>query len=75
MITIAMIPFTLLAMVPTNDALFGFEKSIQLTGGKSPPTLEIVQSVVRKWAIMHFVRSMFPLGGALVGTYGLLGEI
>jgi hypothetical protein len=72
--TVAIIPFTLAVMVPTNDKLFQLNENIEVAEGQAVATLESVQMLVRTWAKMHFARSLFPLFGAIIGAYGLLDE-
>jgi hypothetical protein len=73
--TVAIIPFTLAVMVPTNDKLFQLNEDIEVAEGRAVATLDSVQMLVRTWAKMHFARSLFPLFGAIFGAYGLLNEL
>ncbi|KFA71135.1 hypothetical protein S40288_04512 [Stachybotrys chartarum IBT 40288] len=64
-VTVLMLPFTWLVMVPTNNTLFGLEAAgsdlgnVTLTDGKM---------LVVSWAWMHLARSVFPLAGAALGA-------
>ena len=60
-------------MVPTNNTLFGLNEA----GGKGAAGMALgrVQELVRRWGGLHFVRSLFPLAGAVLGFYGLLSEL
>lgn len=70
--TIAMVPFTWLAMAPTNDILFGLEAA-SVAGSVVDGGL--VRDLAVKWAWLHVVRSLFPLFGAFVGFTGVLREL
>ena len=67
--TIAMVPFTWLIMVPTNDMLFRLEASGLAT------ELSLVRGLVVKWAWLHITRSLCPLLGAFLGFASLLQEL
>jgi hypothetical protein len=69
--TIAMVPFTWLAMAPTNNMLFGLEEASR-SGSVIEPSL--VRGLAVKWAWLHVARSLFPLLGAFLGFTGLLQE-
>ncbi|KAI0595127.1 hypothetical protein F4775DRAFT_595616 [Biscogniauxia sp. FL1348] len=67
-ITVSMLPFTWLVMVPTNNELFRLE-----TVSRTDPavmTIENAKELVVKWSWMHFTRSLMPLTGAILGTLG-----
>ncbi|EME79058.1 uncharacterized protein MYCFIDRAFT_34418 [Pseudocercospora fijiensis CIRAD86] len=65
--TIAIVPFTLTIMEPTNDTLHELSRS---TGN----SLDIVQGLIVKWVWMHTVRSVFPMFGSILGFRGVLKE-
>ncbi|KXT14289.1 hypothetical protein AC579_8426 [Pseudocercospora musae] len=65
--TIAIVPFTLVVMAPTNDTLF---ELLETTGN----SLDAVQGLVVKWVWMHTVRSVFPMVGSILGFRGVLKE-
>ncbi len=60
-------------MVPTNSALFGLNEG----GGKMTAGIALgeVQELVGRWGRLHFVRSLFPLVGAVLGFNGVLGDL
>ncbi|KAL4995980.1 hypothetical protein BDV10DRAFT_122801 [Aspergillus recurvatus] len=66
--TVAMVPFTWLCMVPTNNALFGLYAA-------QDPALDEVQRLIVRWKWLHVARSAFPLLGAVIGWMGVLGEL
>lgn len=73
LVTVSIIPFTLLIMKPTNDELFRLEAVTRAvrTGGNSEISvlgIKEAKALVVKWAWMHFTRSCFPLVGAIIGT-------
>lgn len=71
--TIAMVPFTWIVMVPTNDSLFALRDSeVEATGSVDMGSL---RGLIVKWAWMHVTRSLFPLVGAYLGFTNVLGEL
>jgi hypothetical protein len=64
-VTVCMIPFTLIVMVPTNDTLFALESGVKVSAAVA--SLDYVRELVTKWGRMHLVRSLFPLLGATLG--------
>ncbi|KAH8807227.1 hypothetical protein F5884DRAFT_856810 [Xylogone sp. PMI_703] len=67
-VTLSMLPFTWLVMVPTNDELFRLEVVSQT----EPLVKELVEAkeLVVKWSWLHLTRSMLPLTGAIIGAIG-----
>lgn len=72
-VTVLMIPFTLIFMVPTNDELFALEASTQ-KGVSAPGGLERAVGLVRTWSRLHLARCLFPLAGALIGMMAQISE-
>ena len=72
-VTASIIPFTLIVMTPTNNTLFRLEKEIRVEAAVA--TLDQVRELVTRWGRMHFVRSLFPLVGAVLGFSGLANEV
>lgn len=66
--TIAMVPFTLIFMVPTNNALFALHAS-------SEASFDEVRGISVRWQWLHIARSLFPLAGAVVGWKGLWASL
>lgn len=64
-ITVLMLPFTWLVMVPTNNELFRLEAAGAEIGSV---TLGEARALVVSWAWMHLTRSVFPLAGAVLGA-------
>lgn len=64
MTTVMMVPFTWIFMVPTNNTLFRL-----MVESKAAPVVswDEAQELVTKWSWLHFVRSLFPLAGAILG--------
>ncbi len=67
--TMTIVPFTWFVMAPTNNVLFGLN---ELAGGAKG--LVHVHELIAKWQWLHFVRSLFPLIGAVAGLRATLGE-
>lgn len=72
LITVAMLPFTWLFLWPINETIMGLEAD---TRAGRPARLEEAQELVKLWSRTHFLRSFFPLAGALIGLGGLLNEV
>jgi hypothetical protein len=72
-LTVGIIPFTLIVMQSTNDLLFQQEEEIRWN--PKVTTLEDARKLIAKWSSMHFVRSMFPLAGAVLGFSALCKEM
>lgn len=68
--TVFMLPFTWLVMVPTNNELFGLEAAGSEIGNV---TLGQAKELVVSWSWMHLARSVFPLGGAILGAVATFG--
>jgi hypothetical protein len=66
--TMTMLPFTWFIMAPTNNTLFKLDAEGQL--GSLSIEIEEAKELVVKWAWLHFTRCLFPLSGALIGTFG-----
>lgn len=66
--TLIMVPFTRIFMVPTNNTLFRLEAE-SITA--SVASWSEAQELVTKWSRLHFVRSLFPLAGAVLGFMGI----
>lgn len=71
-VTVTMLPFTWVFLWPTNDTIMRLEAD---TRAGLPARLEEAQELVKLWSRMHFLRSFFPLAGALIGLKGLLNEV
>ncbi|KAK7743478.1 hypothetical protein SLS53_004012 [Cytospora paraplurivora] len=66
-LTIGIVPFTLIFMDRTNQALLGVAE------GASTLQSEVVRELLVRWKGLNLVRSLLPLSGALLGLYGLVG--
>lgn len=55
-------------MVPTNNELFRLEEVSKV----EPLVKGIVEAkeMVVKWSWLHFIRSLLPLAGAVIGAIG-----
>ena len=72
MLTLGILPFTWLVMVPTNNELFHLQAVSQV----EPLVRGIgeAKALVVKWSWLHFTRSLLPLVGAVVGAMGTFGK-
>jgi hypothetical protein len=70
-VTVLMVPFTWIVMVPTNDKLFALEAQAR-AGALQVGTLREAQELVTKWSVLHIARSLFPLAGTILGSAALL---
>jgi len=70
-ITVLMLPFTWLVMVPTNNELFRLEAAGSEIGSV---TFGDARALVVSWAWMHLARSVFPLAGAILGAVATFGS-
>lgn len=66
--TIAIVPFTLIVMAPTNDTLF---ELLETTG----VSLDTVQGLIVRWVWLHAFRSVFPMVGSILGFRSVLKEL
>ncbi|POS73087.1 hypothetical protein DHEL01_v208530 [Diaporthe helianthi] len=70
LVTVLMVPFTWIIMLPTNNKLFALES--QAKAGVLPSgSLTEAQELVTKWSLMHVARSFFPVVGAILGGMAL----
>lgn len=70
-LTLAIVPFTLIFMHPTNQSL------LQVAGGGATAAVvndDSVRALITKWAGLNLIRSLLPLGGAVVGLLTLTEE-
>jgi hypothetical protein len=72
-VTLTMVPFTWLIMVPTNNELF--RRELVTRAGKQATShimaITDAKEMVIKWSWMHLTRSFFPLIGAVIGAVGI----
>ncbi|EEQ86417.1 uncharacterized protein BDCG_01537 [Blastomyces dermatitidis ER-3] len=72
-LTLSIVPFTLIAMTKTNRALLEQAKVVE-----SEPTVvkvgarEETEQLICRWIGLNGARSLFPLAGVLVGLYAAL---
>lgn len=65
-VTVVMVPFTWIVMVPTNNLLFRLTAESQTQPLIS--SMEAARELVVKWTLMHATRSLTPLAGAIIGA-------
>lgn len=66
-LTIGIVPYTLIFMDRTNQALLGVAEGANVLGA------EAVRELLVRWKGLNLVRSLLPLAGAVLGLYGLVG--
>lgn len=67
-LTLGIVPFTVVFMDPTNQAL------LQVAAGVGAATGEgALRELLVKWKGLNLMRSIFPLAGAALGLWGLVG--
>jgi hypothetical protein len=70
-VTVIMIPFTLIVIVPTNDKLFQLEAAGSVLGDV---TFNDGKDLIISWAWLHLARSVFPLAGSIIGAVSIFGD-
>jgi hypothetical protein len=70
--TVAIIPFTLVFMVPTNDLLFALEKGTEK--GQGGMSIMDAKELVLWWSRLHLMRSVMPLIGAVIGVSAVVKD-
>lgn len=70
-VTVLMVPWTWVFLVPTNNRLFKLEADATAGG---PASLEHAQAMVKFWSGRHLMRSFFPMVGAAIGLTDLLNK-
>lgn len=66
-LTLGMVPFTILFMDPTNQALLKVAAGVGVMGEGA------LRELLVKWKGLNLMRSVFPLAGAALGFWGLVG--
>ena len=72
--SLSIVPFTIIFMAPTNNALFEREESVRVKAeqdGKPIQVTEESKELLRKWRILNILRGMFPFIGALLAFEAL----
>lgn len=65
-LTLAIIPYTLLVMAPTNNRLFALEELGR--ADTNAASLADAKELVIRWRWLHMIRSSMPLIGAVIGA-------
>lgn len=89
--TLSILPFTWIFMLGTNNELFRLEAEAMSSaagvgvGGVplssllslATTTKDIIEAkaLVASWSRLHFIRSLLPLVGAVIGAVGTFGEM
>ena len=62
-LTLSIVPWTLIVMKRTNDSIASPGERQNNEGGDAVA----VKKLLDKWAVMNFIRALFPLAGGVVG--------
>ncbi|KAI1424984.1 DUF1772-domain-containing protein [Xylaria sp. FL1777] len=68
--TVCMVPFTWIVMAPGNDNLFRLEAASKTKS--TTVDFNEAKGLLVTWAWLHFVRTLFPLAGTIMGTVEML---
>lgn len=68
-LTLGIVPFTVIFMDPTNQALL----QVAVGGVGAATGEEALRELLIKWKDLNLMRSSFPLAGAALGLWGLVG--
>lgn len=66
--TLSILPFTWIFMLPTNNAIFRAQKQ---TESKRVPNWDTAHKLVIRWSWLHAARTLLPLTGAILGLFGV----
>jgi uncharacterized membrane protein len=69
-IFVAIIPYTLIVIAPTNRAIIEENKSVQL-GGVEKINIATKKDLLDKWAVLHGVRTVASIAGFGAMVFGL----
>ncbi|OAP64277.1 hypothetical protein AYL99_00249 [Fonsecaea erecta] len=75
-LTLGIVPFTLIAMHSTNNRLMQHSEqaaSKSVSTPLQPASDDEVDGLIAKWIILNGVRSLFPLAGGILGIIAILG--
>jgi len=77
-LTIGIVPYTLIAMVPTNNKLMRKAEDTrdlsaeEMIAENEDPREKSAKELVDLWATHNLARGMFPLAGAILGLWTTL---
>ncbi|KAK5706872.1 hypothetical protein LTR97_001864 [Elasticomyces elasticus] len=74
LMTVAIIPFTLMFMGNTNAALFKLEDEFSVAAGVATQPYDLARKLVTTWGYLHLCRAVMPFIGACVGFSTFLQE-
>ncbi|KIW86766.1 uncharacterized protein Z519_12552 [Cladophialophora bantiana CBS 173.52] len=74
-LTLGIVPFTLIAMSSTNNKLMRHSEALSKNPSASlqPSSDQEVDELVARWTVLNGIRSLFPLTGAILGVVAILG--
>ena len=67
---LAIVPFTLIGLLPTNNTIIGDNKRVK-AGGESQFSVAARKELLDKWALLHMVRTITSLAGFGAMVYGI----
>ncbi|KAG7091763.1 hypothetical protein E1B28_008165 [Marasmius oreades] len=71
-LTIGIVPWTLLVMAPTNDALIRKAVDSPTEAAVASSKTYETEDLMEKWITLNFVRGLFPLAGTVAALYATL---
>lgn len=66
-LTVGIVPFTIIFMKATNDALY-----VRATAGEKDKAGGETRTLVQRWLVLNQVRGLLPLVGAGVAAWAIL---
>ncbi|KAJ8096611.1 DUF1772-domain-containing protein [Lipomyces tetrasporus] len=72
-LTIGIVPFTIIAMTPTNSRLIAIAEQKRDAGGSVKPNDEPVEVLMKKWMFLNGIRSFLPLLAGATALVAVLG--
>lgn len=66
------VPFTLVFMLPTNDALMVRTAEEDILSTTEKPDQKTTEELLTRWAILSGMRSLLPLAGGVLGLLAVL---
>jgi Domain of unknown function (DUF1772) len=68
------VPFTLLFMRPTNNAIHAKKAFYSSAVGAGIATDAELSRLIAKWTVLNYTRSLLPLLGTLLGAWAVVGR-
>ncbi|KIX07457.1 uncharacterized protein Z518_02110 [Rhinocladiella mackenziei CBS 650.93] len=73
-LTLGIVPFTLMVMSPTNNRLIQHSETMSMEGSAAPSRArdDEIDQLIAKWNTLNGVRSLLPLAGGILGLVASL---